>query len=160
MELKPANKRVIQALHAMDIECDIQLLAHETRTSAEAAETLGCSVSQIAKSLIFSTESNRPVLAITSGSNRVALSLLSGIIGEKVGKADAAFVRDATGFAIGGVAPVGLANSIETVFDRDLFQHATVWAAAGTANSLFPISNHDLRRLAGERIHDFTDSLD
>lgn len=160
MELKPANKRVIQALQAMNIECDIQLLAHETRTSAEAAETLGCSVSQIAKSLIFSTESNRPVLAITSGSNRVALSLLSGIIGEKVGKADAAFVRDATGFAIGGVAPVGLANSIETVFDRDLFRHATVWAAAGTANSLFPISNQDLRRLAGERIHDFTDSLD
>lgn len=144
----------------MNIECKIQLLDHETRTSADAAETLGCSVSQIAKSLIFSTASKQPVLAITSGSNRVALDLLSDIIGEKISKADAEFVRDMTGFSIGGVAPVGLANPIQTVFDKDLFQHSTVWAAAGTANSLFPISNQDLRRLAGERIYNFAASSD
>lgn len=160
MKLKPANQRVINALSAMNIECELQILNHETRTSRAAAETLGCSVSQIAKSLIFSTKSKRPVLAITSGSNRVVLSLLSDIIGEKVGKADADFVREMTGFAIGGVAPVGLANPIETVFDRDLFGHETVWAAAGTANSLFPISSEDLRRLAGDRIRDFTAPLD
>ncbi len=160
MKLRPANQRVIDALSALNIDCHIQLLDHETRTSAAAAETLGCSVSQIAKSLIFATESNRPILAITSGSNRVALSRLSEIAGEKVGKADADFVREVTGFAIGGVAPVGLASAIETVFDRDLFQHSTVWAAAGTANSLFPISSQDLQRLAGDRIFDFTDPLD
>lgn len=159
MKLKSANLRVIEALRSLNIECNVQLLEHETRTSAQAAATLGCSVSQIAKSLVFATEANRPVLAITSGSNRVALDLLSDIIGEKVGKADAAFVRNATGFAIGGVAPVGLASPIETVFDSDLFQHDTVWAAAGTANSLFPISRHDLRRLAGERIFEFAAPL-
>ncbi len=159
MKLRPANLRVIDALRAMNIRCEIQLLDHETRTSAAAAKTLGCSVAQIAKSLIFATESGCPILAITSGSNRVVLSQLSAIVGQKVGKADADFVREKTGFAIGGVAPVGLTTDIKIVFDRDLFQHRTVWAAAGTPNSLFPIAKEDLLRLAGDRIYDFTTVL-
>ena len=139
----------------MNIACDIRILDHETRTSQAAAIALGCRVSQIAKSLIFKTQSNRPVLAITSGSNRVALDRLSAIVGEKVGKANADDVKDATGFVIGGVAPVGLAKPVDTVFDRDLFDHDVVWAAAGTANSLFPISKEDLKIIADERIFDF-----
>ncbi len=159
MQLKPANHRVVAALRELDIECDIRILDHETRTSAEAAETLGCQVAQIAKSLIFKAKSERAILAITSGSNRVVLSTLAKVVGEKVGKADADFVRQTTGFAIGGVAPVGLASVVETVFDEDLFLHETVWAAAGTANSLFPINNADLRRLAADRIFAFGESL-
>lgn len=160
MELKPANQRVVAALSALQIECDIRILDHETRTSVEAADTLGCQVGQIAKSLIFKSESGRAILAITSGSNRVDLRQLSEVIGEKVGKANADFVRESTGFVIGGVAPVGLASSVHTVFDRSLFEHDTVWAAGGTANSLFPITNADLRRLADDRIYAFTVPLD
>ncbi len=159
MPLKPANQRVVDALDARSIHCEIQILDQETRTAAAAAETLGCTSSQIAKSLIFATETHQPVLAVTSGSNRVVLSQLAAIIGQQVGKADADFVRKMTGFVIGGVAPVGLATDIETVFDRDLFQHETVWAAAGTPNSLFAISNKDLLRLAGDRIFNFTRPL-
>ncbi len=162
MNLKPANQRVIDALHSMNIQCEVRILDHDTRTSAAAAQSLGCSVSQIAKSLIFKTQSNRPVLAITSGSNRVKLAVLSEYFGEQIGKADAEFVRTSTGFAIGGVAPVGLINPIDTVFDPDLFLHETVWAAAGTPNSLFPIDSADLPRLArstGDRIFPFTESL-
>ena len=144
----------------MNIACDIRILDHETRTSQAAAIALGCRVSQIAKSLIFKTQSNRPVLAITSGSNRVALDRLSAIVGEKVGKANADDVKAATGFAIGGVAPVGLANPVDTFFDRDLFDHDVVWAAAGTANSLFPIAKEDLKIIAGERIFDFAAPTD
>ena len=160
MNLRSANNRVIDALSALDIKCNLKLLDHETRTSQAAAQSLGCSVGQIAKSLIFSTVSGRAVLAVTSGSNRVVLSAVSDLVGEKIAKADADFVRQKTGFAIGGVAPVGMTTPIETVFDRDLFQHDIVWAAGGTANSLFAICNKDLRKLAGDRIFDFAVALD
>ena len=157
--MNPANIRVINALEALNIPCDITFLQHDTRTSAQAAETLGCSISQIAKSLIFSTDDGEAVLAVTSGGNRVNTDLLSKLIGKQIGKANADFVRQKTGFVIGGVAPAGLATSVETVFDRDLFDYETIWAAAGTPNTLFPISRDDLYTLANNRIHDFTEPL-
>ncbi len=153
--MKPANERVVSAMNKFGIECDVMIFDRDTRTSYAAAEALGCSVSQIAKSLIFMTESQRAVLAITSGSNRVQLTKLAAIIGEKILKADAEFVRSVTGFAIGGVAPVGHANAITTLFDQDLFQYPVVWAAAGTPDSIFSISQENLYRLADGRIHDF-----
>ena len=159
MNYNQSNLRVIDAMKDLGIECEVKLLDHQTRTSAEAARALGCSIGQIAKSLIFKTASERAILAVTSGSNRVVLDKLAQIVGESVGKADADFVRSQTGFVIGAVAPVGLANPIETVFDRDLMEHATVWAAGGTANSLFEISNADLRRLATGRLFDFAEPL-
>ena len=158
--MNAANERVISVLNELNIECDITLLDHETRTSTQAANTLNCSVSQIAKSMIFKSGSGQAVLAVTSGSNRVRLDLLAEIIGQSIGKADAEFVRAETGFVIGGVAPVGMIKCIETVFDRFLFQYEIVWAAAGTPNSLFPIKRSNLYKLADGRIFDFTEPLD
>ena len=158
--MSEANKKVIAALAELGIPCEINLLEYDTRTSFEAAQTLDCSVAQIAKSLIFRTTSQRALLAVTSGANRVDVKRLGDIVGETVLKADADFVRSATRFVIGGVAPVGMPASVATVFDRDLFRHEIVWAAAGTPNSLFPISRKDLFKLAADRIFDFTERLE
>lgn len=157
--MNQANIRVKSALEEMNISCEINFLQHETRTSAQAADTLGCSISQIAKSLIFKTGEGEAILAVTSGANRVRTDLLAEVIGKSIGKADAEFVRQNTGFVIGGVAPVGLSSPIQTVFDRDLFAHEVVWAAAGTPDTLFPISQIDLYTLAGDRIYEFTEPL-
>ena len=157
-QMNSANIRVTTALQALNIPCEIRFLERETRTSAQAAEVLGCSIAQIAKSLIFSAD-GEAVLAVTSGANRVRTDALAELIGKPIGKADADFVRRKTGFVIGGVAPVGLAHPVETVFDRDLFEHDEVWAAAGTANTLFPIARDDLHKLADGRIYDFTAPL-
>lgn len=157
--MKTANLRVHAALAKMNIPCEIQNLDHETRTSAQAAAALGCSQSRIAKSIVFKSSSGRPILAVTSGCNRVRLDRLSEIIGEKIGRADANFVRASTGFSIGGVAPTGLPDDVETVFDIDLFEHGRVWAAAGTPNTLFSIQRDDLRRIAADRVYRFAEPL-
>ena len=129
----------------------------DTHTAQQAAETLGCNVGQIVKSLVFRTADNLPVLAITSGANRVDLKRLGAILESKVSKADAQFVRDATGFAIGGVAPVGIPGDVITLFDQDLFSHDTVWAAAGAPNTLFPLSQQEFSKLAAGRVFDFVE---
>lgn len=155
--MSKANERVIAALNELEISADIHILDRDTRTAPQAAEVVGCDVAQILKSLIFRTESGRALLAITSGANRVDVNRLKELVGERVLRADADFVRQATGYAIGGVPPVGHVGTVETFFDPDLFKHETVWAAAGTPNSLFPIQRDDLYKLAGDRIHAFTE---
>ena len=155
--MSTANDRVKAKLDELGIKTEIRILKQDTRTAPQAAEVVGCDVGQILKSLIFRTGSGRALLAITSGSNRVDVERLKELVGETVLRADADFVRQATGYAIGGVPPVGHSGPVETFFDRDLFQHETVWAAAGTPNSLFPIKGEDLRKLAGDRIFDFTE---
>jgi prolyl-tRNA editing enzyme YbaK/EbsC (Cys-tRNA(Pro) deacylase) len=126
---------------------------HSTRTAAEAAVAVGCDVAQIVKSLIFrAVHSDRPILVIASGANRVNENAVGGLIGEPLGKANADFVREHTGFAIGGVPPVGHVSPIETLIDEDLLQHAEIWAAAGTPNTLFRLSPADLVRLTGGRV--------
>lgn len=109
-----------------------------TRTAADAAKAIGCSVAQIAKSIVFrAARSGKPVLVIASGANRVNEARVAALIGEPVEKADADFVRESTGFAIGGVPPVGHAQAIRTLIDEDLMKLGEVWAAAGTPNSVF-----------------------
>jgi prolyl-tRNA editing enzyme YbaK/EbsC (Cys-tRNA(Pro) deacylase) len=108
-----------------------------TRTAADAAAAIGCEVGAICKSLVFRV-GEEPLLVIASGANRVD----EGRFGAE--KADAAFVRDQTGFAIGGVPPFGHVRAIETIVDEDLLAYATVWAAAGTPSSVFPIAPADL----------------
>jgi prolyl-tRNA editing enzyme YbaK/EbsC (Cys-tRNA(Pro) deacylase) len=125
-----------------------------TRTSKDAAAALGCSVAEIAKSLIFKAADGRPVLVIASGVNRVDEARLRDLLGQAVGRADAEFVRDATGFAIGGVPPVGHASRPIVVIDRDLLRFAEVWAAAGTPNAVFRLTPEDLVHLTGGRIAD------
>ena len=123
-----------------------------TRTAADAAAAIGCTVAQIAKSLIFRTrDTNRTVLVVASGPNRVDEKKIATEIGESIVHADADFVREATGFAIGGVPPVGHETPPITLIDDDLFQHETIWAAAGTPNAVFQLTPEGLARLTGGR---------
>jgi prolyl-tRNA editing enzyme YbaK/EbsC (Cys-tRNA(Pro) deacylase) len=145
--------RVRQALAALGLTVDIREFGASTRTSADAAAAIGCSVAQIAKSLVFKAKpSGRAVLVIASGVNRVSESKLAEAVGEGIGKADAAFVRDKTGFAIGGVAPVGHTGKSLILIDEDLFQYVEIWASAGTPHSVFRLTPAELQRITGGRV--------
>jgi prolyl-tRNA editing enzyme YbaK/EbsC (Cys-tRNA(Pro) deacylase) len=145
--------RVRAALAAHGLATEIKEFAASTRTAADAAAAIGCSVGQIAKSLVFRAQpSGRAVLVIASGSNRVDEGKLAAALGETIGKADAEFVRAETGFAIGGVAPVGHGVVIRTFLDADLMDYAEIWAAAGSANSVFRLSPADLVRITGAEV--------
>ncbi len=121
-----------------------------TRTAEDAAAAIGCRVEQIAKSLVFrAATSDRPVLVVAAGSNRVDERKIAALLGEKIKRADAAFVRDKTGFAIGGVAPVGHLVELVTYLDSDLQNHDEIWAAAGTPSTVFRLTPAQLQRLTG-----------
>ena len=121
-----------------------------TRTAADAAAAIGCTVAQIAKSLVFRAEaSGRAVLVVASGVNRVDEAKVGAILGEKISRADADFVRLKTGFAIGGVPPLAHAEPSPTLIDDALFAFAEIWAAAGTPNAVFRLTPDDLLRLTG-----------
>ena len=124
-----------------------------TRTAQEAADAIGTSVGQIVKSLVF-LAGGAPVLALVSGSNRLDTERLAALSGAVIGKADADSVRQATGYAIGGVPPTGFPRPIPTFVDRDLLQYDVVWAAAGTPRHVFPITPADLQRLTGGNVVD------
>lgn len=130
-----------------------------TRTAADAAAAIGCEVAQIAKSMIFrGGDSDRPVLVITSGSVRVDANKVAALLGEEVKRASPEFVRDNTGFAIGGVAPV--AHRVEPVvlIDQSLFDLDCLWAAAGTPNAVFRLLPDDLLRLTAGVVADIAES--
>jgi prolyl-tRNA editing enzyme YbaK/EbsC (Cys-tRNA(Pro) deacylase) len=149
-ELSAAAQRVQAALDQLGVACRVVSLPASTRTAAEAAATVGCTVGQIAKSLVFRAQASAtPILVIASGSNRVDEARLSALVGEPIGKADAAFVRTHTGYAIGGVPPVGHVQPLRTFVDADLLQYDTIWAAAGTPNSVFALTPDDLVRITG-----------
>jgi len=133
----------------------VEELPSSTRTSAEAAAAVGCDVAQIAKSLVFrALETDRAVLAIASGANRVDEKKLAAALGERVGKADADFVRERTGFVIGGVPPVAHRTACPIFIDRDLFSLDCLWAAAGTPNAVFRTTADDLCGMTGGRVID------
>jgi prolyl-tRNA editing enzyme YbaK/EbsC (Cys-tRNA(Pro) deacylase) len=139
--LSPSAQKVQDALRALGFDCTVIEFAESTRTSAEAAARVGCSLGQIVKSLVFRGQvTGRPVLVLTSGANRVDESRISQYLGEPIGRADADFVRAVTGFAIGGVPPVGHIQKMETYLDEDLLQYKTIWAAAGTPNAVFELA--------------------
>lgn len=124
-----------------------------TRTAAEAAAAIGCTVAEIAKSLLFRTrETGRPVLVVAGGVNRVDENKVAALIGEKIARADADFVREKTGFAIGGVPPVGHAVAPATLIDADLLTFAAIWAAAGTPNAVFKLTPAELVEMTGGRV--------
>ncbi len=127
-------------------------MADSTRTSADAAKVIRCDISQIAKSILFKEKSGKPVLVIASGSNRINEKIIEREIGEKVIKADANFVRDKTGFSIGGVPPFGHREKIQTFIDKDLMKYDNVWGAAGTSNSVFSINPKHLPELTMGKI--------
>src|SRR5690349_14782683 len=121
--LPASAERVSQALAAAGLAAEVRVLEASTRSAADAAAAIGCTVAQIAKSLVFRTrDTSRPVLVVASGTNRVDEAAVAALVGETLAKADAAFVRDRTGFAIGGVAPVGHREPPVTLIDRDLLE--------------------------------------
>lgn len=125
-----------------------------TRTSAEAAAAIGCSMAQIAKSLVFRTVSGRPVLVVASGVNRVDENKVGVLLGEKIERPDADFVREVTGFPIGGVAPLGHSTRLEILLDEDLKALDPIWAAAGTPNAVFRLTADALEKMTGGRFLD------
>lgn len=132
--LSKSAEIVRRALCEKGLKFEVVELNASTRTANDAAMTIGCQVEQIVKSLLFRTkETQKPVLVIVSGKNRVSEKIIQKYIGEKIEKADADFTREITGFAIGGIPPLGHKNLIPFVFiDEDLLQYETLWAAAGT----------------------------
>ncbi|APV48948.1 prolyl-tRNA editing protein [Betaproteobacteria bacterium GR16-43] len=148
--LSASARRVQDALAALGLDCVITEHAASARTSQEAADLLGCTVGQIAKSLVFrGTSTGDPVLVIASGANRVDEAKVGALLGEPIGRAKPEFVREVTGYAIGGIPPVGHARSIRTFVDADLLAFDVVFAAGGTPNALFPIKPADLLRVCG-----------
>lgn len=150
--LSPSAERIQAALHALGKDLAVVELPQSTRTAAEAAAAIGCTVAQIAKSLVFRGADGRPLLVVASGVNRVDEAKVAALVGRPIGKADAAYVRERTGFAIGGIPPLGHAEAIETVLDQDLFALEEIWAAAGTPNAVFRLDPRDLRELTGGRV--------
>lgn len=148
-QLSDSAQRVQDILAAHGVTGRVVELPDSTRTAQQAAEAIGCDVSQIVKSLLFKTrEEERPVLILTSGSNRVDLKKVGRALDVTIVKADADFVRDRTGFAIGGVPPVGHIDPPITCIDEDLLQHEEIWAAAGTPFAVFRLTPDELLEIA------------
>ena len=148
--LSPSAQRVQDALRGMGFGYEVIEFAQTTRTAAEAAAAVGCTVGQIAKSLIFKgRRSGRPLLVIASGANRVNEKPMQAVVGEPIEKPDADFVRQQTGFVIGGVPPLGHAAPLTIYIDEDLLQYDIIWAAAGTPNAVFRLAPADLLPMTG-----------
>jgi prolyl-tRNA editing enzyme YbaK/EbsC (Cys-tRNA(Pro) deacylase) len=137
-QLSSSAQKVQDALSRHGVDLQVVEMPASTRTAVDAAAAIGCEVAQIAKSLIFrAKESDRPVLVVACGVNRVDETKVAALLGESIGKADAEFVRARTGFVIGGVPPVGHTEALTTLIDADLLAFAEIWAAAGTPNAVF-----------------------
>jgi Cys-tRNA(Pro) deacylase len=152
-QLSPTAQKIQDALRALGYDYTVIEHAESTRTAQEAAERAGCELGQIVKSLIFRGKtSGKPILVLTSGANRVDEKRIAAYAGEPIGRADAGFVRAATGFAIGGVPPIGHAQKMETYLDEDFLQHQTIWAAAGTPNAIFELRTEDLQKMTDGKV--------
>ncbi len=151
--LSPSAQKIQDLLNSLGYLYTVIEHAESTRTAQEAADRAGCELGQIVKSLIFKgSDSGKPILVLTSGANRVDEKRISEYAGEPIGRADADFVRAVTGFAIGGVPPVGHAQKMETYLDEDFLRHQTIWAATGTPNAIFELNTEDLQKMTGGKI--------
>lgn len=150
-------KRVKTALETAGVTVDVREMSDSTRTADDAARAVGCEIDQIAKSIIFRGEdTGHVVLFLTAGGNQVDAAKATAVAGQTLGKADANQIRAETGFAIGGVAPVGHLSQIAAYLDPRLQDFTQVWAAAGTPRHVFAITPEDLLRITGATIADFT----
>ncbi|RPI31495.1 MAG: YbaK/EbsC family protein [Chloroflexota bacterium] len=151
--LSSSSQKVQNALDAFGLRLNVVELPASTRTASEAALAIGCQVEQIAKSIIFrGANSQRPILVIASGPNRVNEKTIAGLVDEPLGKADAEFVRQRTGFVIGGVPPVGHQEVLTTFIDEDLLKYDEIWAAAGTPHAVFRLTPSDLVMISAGRV--------
>jgi prolyl-tRNA editing enzyme YbaK/EbsC (Cys-tRNA(Pro) deacylase) len=154
--MSKSMKRVIRALEEAGIEAEIKELG-TARTAQQAADGVGCQLDQIAKSIIFAgVESGEALLFLTAGGNLVDTEKASAVAGEALTKADAALIRAQTGFAIGGVAPVGHLNPIRAWIDPRLLEFEVIWAAAGTPHHVFALKSAVLPGISGAHPADFT----
>jgi prolyl-tRNA editing enzyme YbaK/EbsC (Cys-tRNA(Pro) deacylase) len=148
--LPRSARRVQEALRALALPADVRELDASTRTAPEAAAAVGCELGAIVKSLVFrGKDSGDPVLALVAGDNRADEARIEAEVGEAVGRADADWVREVTGYAIGGIPPVGHPAPLRTVLDEDLLRFERVWAAAGTPRAVFPVAPAELARAIG-----------
>jgi prolyl-tRNA editing enzyme YbaK/EbsC (Cys-tRNA(Pro) deacylase) len=154
MAISKSAEIVQKSLFEKRLEFEVIELATSTRTASDAANSIGCQIGQIVKSLLFCTrDRGKPVLILASGINRVSEEAIQKFVGEKIVKADADFTRTVTGFAIGGIPPVGHKTPITYVYiDEDLLQYDTVWAAAGTPYAVFKLPAKELEPLTGGKI--------
>jgi prolyl-tRNA editing enzyme YbaK/EbsC (Cys-tRNA(Pro) deacylase) len=151
-DLSHSAIRVQKFLASKGLTLQVKEFPKSTRTAQEAADSIGCSLSQIAKSLVFIDEKHdRPLLIIASGSNRVNVKKVENTLDLKLRQADGKFVKERVGFAIGGVPPAGHPESLLTILDSDLKQHQTIWAAAGTPHAVFRLTPAELEHLTAGR---------
>jgi prolyl-tRNA editing enzyme YbaK/EbsC (Cys-tRNA(Pro) deacylase) len=147
-------KDVQHALQQLGLDIEIKEMSSSTRSAGEAARAIGCSVAEIAKSIVFKDQKGGPILAIVSGANQASTNKISAYFGENVMKANADEVKGSTGYVIGGVPPLGHANDIRIVIDKDLENFQYVWAAAGSPVTVFRISTADLKRATNAQFID------
>ncbi|HVI76484.1 MAG TPA: YbaK/EbsC family protein [Anaeromyxobacteraceae bacterium] len=153
MPLKPSAQKVQDALRAAGFSNEVIELPDSARTAAEAAAAVGCEVAQIVKSLLFEARpSGRAVLVAASGSHRVDEKAVAAVLGEAIARASADFVRERTGFAIGGVPPIGHAQPVVSVVDEALLQYGRIWAAAGHPHAVFSLTPQELVRMTGGQV--------
>jgi prolyl-tRNA editing enzyme YbaK/EbsC (Cys-tRNA(Pro) deacylase) len=157
--MKPAAQRVQVTLEGLGLDRRVLQLAVDARTSQQAADAVGVGVGQIVKSLVF-TRDGRPILVLASGVNRVDEAKLGEVAGGRIARADADTVRAATGYAIGGVPPVGHATALDTYIDEDLLGHELLYAAGGVPECVFPLSPAELVRITGGRVVDVKQAAD
>jgi prolyl-tRNA editing enzyme YbaK/EbsC (Cys-tRNA(Pro) deacylase) len=151
--LSPSAQKFQDVLSELGYNFIVIEFTESTRTAQEAADRVGCQLGQIVKSMIFKGQAtNKAILVFTSGANRVDEKKVSQYAGEVITRADPDFVRIITGFAIGGVPPVGHAQPMETYIDKDLLLYSNVWAAAGTPNAVFELPSSDLVKIAHAKI--------
>lgn len=155
----PAAARVQAALRSLGVEADVLVLAESARTAAEAAAACDVDVGQIVKSLVF-LAGDEPILVLVSGRNQADERRLAAVTGRPIRRADAPAVRAATGYAIGGVPPVGHARTLRVLIDRDLLGYPRLIAAAGTPHAVFPITPAELCRVTGGTVEDVKRAMD
>ena len=152
-KLSSSAQKIQEALNNAGFSCEVVEFTESTRTAQEAADKVGCELGQIVKSLIFKgTISNKPVLVLASGVNRVNEELISNYANEKIARADAEYVRSVTGFVIGGVPPIAHQAPMETYIDEDLYLHETIWAAAGTPKAVFLLRPQELEKMTKGKV--------
>ena len=151
--LSPSAQKIQDLLKSLGYDYSVIEHTESTRTAQEAADRAGCDLGQIVKSMIFmGQQTGKPILVLTSGANRVDEKRISEYAGEGIGRAQADFVRSVTGFAIGGVPPIGHLQKMETYIDEDFLPYETVWAAAGTPNAIFELQTEALQKMTAGKV--------
>jgi prolyl-tRNA editing enzyme YbaK/EbsC (Cys-tRNA(Pro) deacylase) len=157
MKLSKNAEKIQAALAAFGLDLEVVEFPESTRTAQEAADAIGCSVEQIVKSLVFQRiQSRQPLMIAASGGNRVNEKRIKELLGEKIVRADAEFVKEVTGYPIGGVPPLAHTQPIETFIDEDLLKYEEIWAAAGTPNAVFRLSPQELALITRGKVEKIT----